>query len=111
MSKAGKRKSQPDTAGHFGPYGGRDVPETLIKALDDLTSNYARLRRDSKFKEDLRGYLMDYAGRPTPVYEAKNLTEHFGRARIFIKREDLCHTGAHKINNTIAQGLMAKRLG
>ncbi len=106
-----KNKSLPDSSGHFGLYGGRYVPETLIKALDELTAAYAKIRKDRKFKEELTHYLRDYAGRPTPVYEAKNLTRHFGRARIFIKREDLCHTGAHKINNTLAQGLLAKRLG
>ncbi len=101
----------PDTQGHFGIYGGRYVPETLMKALNELTRAYASVRKDKKFQAELTHYLQDYAGRPTPVYEAKNLTRHFGRARIFIKREDLCHTGAHKINNTLAQGLLAKRLG
>jgi tryptophan synthase beta chain len=105
------QKTLPDKAGHFGIYGGRYVPETLVKALDELEREYRRLRKDRKFQEELRSYLQDYAGRPTPVYEAKNLTKHFGRAKIFIKREDLCHTGAHKINNTLAQGLLAKKLG
>lgn len=106
-----KMKSLPDKSGHYGMYGGRYVPETLVKALDELEREYARLKKDKKFQQELRVYLEDYAGRPTPVYEAKNLTAHFGRAKIFIKREDLCHTGAHKINNTLAQGLMAKKLG
>ncbi len=101
----------PNAAGHFGIFGGRYVPETLICALDELNHQYRLLKKEKKFQQELRGYLEDYAGRPTPVYEAKNLTKHFGRARIFIKREDLCHTGAHKINNTLAQGLLAKRLG
>ncbi len=109
--KTKKSFNVPNEAGHFGIFGGRYVPETLIKALNELTSAYRSLRRDKKFQEELKYYLENYAGRPTPVYEAKNLTRHFGRARIFLKREDLCHTGAHKINNTLAQGLMAKRLG
>jgi tryptophan synthase beta chain len=101
----------PDSNGHFGPYGGRYVPETLIKACEELTEAYHKIRKDSKFHEELRGYLETYAGRPTPLYEAKNLSAHFGKGRIFLKREDLLHTGAHKINNTLAQGLLAKRLG
>ncbi len=104
-------KHSPDSRGHFGPYGGRYVPETLMKALDELTRAYRHFKTDKTFQTELAGYLNDYAGRPTPVYEAKNLTAHFGRARIFIKREDLCHTGAHKINNTLGQGLLAKRIG
>ncbi len=96
---------------HFGPYGGRYVPETLMKALEELTQAYRIFRANKKVQAELRHYLKDYAGRPTPLYEAKRLTEHFGRARIFIKREDLCHTGAHKINNTIAQALLARSLG
>lgn len=106
-----KTKQVPDKGGYFGDYGGRYVPETLVKALQELEKNYAYFRKDKKFREELRVYLETYAGRPTPVYEAKNLTRFFGRAKIFIKREDLCHTGAHKINNTLAQGLLAKRLG
>ena len=104
-------KTLPDRRGHFGIYGGRYVPETLVKALEELTRSYKLLKRDRKFREELKGYLKDYAGRPTPVYEAKNLTRYFKRARIFLKREDLCHTRAHKINNTLGQGLLAKRLG
>ena len=106
-----KRHASPDPKGRFGIFGGRYVPETLMKALGDLTRAYAGLKRDRRFQEELRFYWERYAGRPTPVYEARNLTRHFGRARIFIKREDLCHTGAHKINNTMAQGLLAVRLG
>lgn len=101
----------PDARGYFGSFGGRYVPETLIKALDDLTLAYRVLRRDRKFQRELKTYLSDYAGRPTALYEAKNLTRYFGRARIFLKREDLCHTGAHKINNTLAQGLLAVKMG
>ncbi len=106
-----KSRTLPDSKGHFGAYGGRYMPETLIKALDDLLAAYKKIRGDKKFHTELNDYLRDYAGRPTPVYEAKHLTRHFGRAKIFIKREDLCHTGAHKINNTLAQGLLARRLG
>src|SRR3990167_7324955 len=101
----------PDRSGHFGIFGGRYVPETLVRALEELVRSYQRLRRDRRFRSELGQLLETYAGRPTPLYEAKNLTEHFGRARIFLKREDLCHTGAHKINNTLGQGLLAKRLG
>ncbi|MBI3313267.1 MAG: tryptophan synthase subunit beta [Candidatus Omnitrophica bacterium] len=105
------KKFQADALGHFGVYGGRYVPETLMGALKELTSAYQKLKKDKKFHAELWNYLHNFAGRPTPVYEAKNLTEHFGRAKIYLKREDLCHTGAHKINNTLAQGLLAKRLG
>ncbi len=101
----------PDVKEHFGPYGGRYVPETIIKACEELTAAYLKVRSEKKFREELACYLADYAGRPTPVYEAKNLSKHYGRARIFLKREDLLHTGAHKINNTIAQAILAKRLG
>src|SRR3990167_1227241 len=101
----------PDRSGHFGIFGGRYVPETLVRALEELVRSYQRLRRDRRFQSELKRLLETYAGRPTPLYEAENLTQHFGRARIFLKREDLCHTGAHKINNTLGQGLLAKRLG
>ncbi|MFA5168197.1 MAG: tryptophan synthase subunit beta [Candidatus Omnitrophota bacterium] len=104
-------KTLPDAKGYFGPYGGRYVPETLIKACEELTSAYRGVKKDKKFWKELRYYLETYAGRPTPLYEAKNLSAHFGHGRIFLKREDLLHTGAHKINNTLAQGLLAKRLG
>lgn len=104
-------KKLPDAKGHFGLYGGRYVPETLVKACEELTAAYHKIKNDRKFREELRYYLETYAGRPTPLYEAKNLSAHFGRGRIFLKREDLLHTGAHKINSTLAQGLLAKRLG
>ncbi len=103
--------SLPGAKGHFGPYGGRYVPETLVKACEELTVAYRKLKTDRKFHEELRHYLGSYAGRPTALYEAKHLSARFGRGRIFLKREDLLHTGAHKINNTLAQGLLAKRLG
>ncbi len=111
MKTQNKKQNYPDAAGYFGGYGGRYVPETLIKALDELTAAYQKIKTDKAFHRELRVYLEDYAGRPTALYEAKNLTAHFGRARIFLKREDLCHTGAHKINSTLAQGLLARRLG
>lgn len=101
----------PDRSGHFGIFGGCYVPETLMRALEELVRSYQRLRRDRRFQSELKRLLETYAGRPTALYEAKNLTEHFRRARIFLKREDLCHTGAHKINNTLGQGLLAQRLG
>jgi len=104
-------KKLPDIKGHFGSYGGRYVPETLIKACEELTSAYQAIKNDKNFREELNNYLETYAGRPTSLYEARNLSSHFGRGRIFLKREDLLHTGAHKINSTLAQGLLAKRLG
>ncbi|MFH1799798.1 MAG: tryptophan synthase subunit beta [Candidatus Omnitrophota bacterium] len=106
-----RAKKLPDAKGHFGPYGGRYVPETLVKACEELTLAYRAIKNDKNFQKELRYYLETYAGRPTPLYEAKNLAAHFDRGRIFLKREDLLHTGAHKINNTLAQGLLAKRLG
>ncbi|HTL48619.1 MAG TPA: tryptophan synthase subunit beta [Verrucomicrobiae bacterium] len=106
-----QKKFGADAQGYFGDYGGRYVPETLVKALEELKAAYAELKKDKAYQRDLTYYFNHYAGRPTPVYEARNLTRHFGRARIFFKREDLCHTGAHKINNTIGQGLLALKLG
>ncbi|MDD5670838.1 MAG: tryptophan synthase subunit beta, partial [Candidatus Omnitrophica bacterium] len=101
----------PDSRGFFGVYGGRYVPETLIRALNELEKAYREFKRNSKIQRELKDYLEDYAGRPTPLYEAKRMSEHFNHARIFLKREDLCHTGAHKINNTIGQALLARMLG
>ncbi|MDP3919558.1 MAG: tryptophan synthase subunit beta [Candidatus Omnitrophota bacterium] len=105
------KKTLPDKRGYFGDFGGRYVPETLMRALDELTNAYRLVRKDSNFQKELREYLEDYAGRPTALYEAKRLSAVYKRARIFLKREDLCHTGAHKINNTLGQGLLAVRLG
>jgi len=104
-------KASPDSKGYFGEFGGSYVPETLVKALEELNDAYRGIKNDRKFHEELKHYLEDYAGRPTPLYEARNLTKLFGRAKIFLKREDLCHTGAHKINNTLAQALLAVKLG
>jgi tryptophan synthase beta chain len=97
--------------GRFGVFGGQFVPETLVPAVQDLENAYLAARRDGSFAAELRRLLHDYAGRPTPVYLAANLTDHAGGARIFLKREDLLHGGAHKINNTLGQALLAKRMG
>jgi len=105
------RFSQPDAAGHFGRYGGVFVPETLMTALDELGAAYAEARRDPAFQAELRGHLAEFAGRPTPLYFAERLTRHCGGARIYLKREDLLHTGAHKINNALGQALLARRMG
>jgi tryptophan synthase beta chain len=101
----------PDRRGHFGPYGGRYVAETLIPALTELERAYADARRDAAFRKELKSTLRDYAGRETPLYFAERLTETLEGARIYLKREDLCHTGAHKINNAIGQILLARRMG
>jgi tryptophan synthase beta chain len=98
----------PDARGHFGPYGGVFVAETLTAALEELRSAYERARKDPEFQAELRYELKHYAGRPTPIYHAKRLTERCGGAQIYIKREDLNHTGAHKVNNTIGQALLAR---
>src|SRR5262245_60298746 len=102
---------QPDQGGHFGPYGGRYVPEVLMAPIEELASAYAGAREDPAFQAELAQLLHTYAGRPTPLSFARRLTEHLGGARIWIKREDLLHTGAHKINNSLGQGLLAKRMG
>src|SRR6202034_2114646 len=98
-------------AGRFGVYGGRYVPETLVAALDELEHAYEEAKADAAFQAQLGSLLADYAGRPTPLYFAKRLTESLGGAKIYLKREDLLHTGAHKINNSLGQGLLAKRMG
>jgi len=98
-------------SGYFGVYGGRFVPETLMTPLDELDEAYSRFRKDADFRRVLSALLKDYAGRPTPLYFARRLTKHAGGARIFLKREDLCHTGAHKINNCLGQALLAQRMG
>ncbi len=102
--------SQPDDTGHFGPYGGRFAPETLIPALEELEREYRRARADAGFERELADTLRDFAGRPTPLVEARRLSEAAG-CRVFLKREDLLHTGAHKINNTIGQCLLTTRMG
>ena len=103
-------ETAPDATGHFGPYGGMFVPETLMTALHDLTAEYARARADRGFSEELDYLLRDFAGRPTPLYFAERLTERLGGAKIYLKREDLLHTGAHKINNALGQILLARRM-
>jgi len=100
----------PDKKGHFGEFGGRFVPETLIYALDELERCYLRFKKDRRFLEDFDYYLKEYAGRPTPLYLADNLSRQLGIAKIYLKREDLLHTGAHKINNTLGQALLAVRM-
>ena len=99
------------TPGHFGPYGGQYVPETLMVALRELECMYQAAMADSDFRDELASLLRDFAGRPTPLYFAERLTEHYGGAQIYLKREDLLHTGAHKINNAIGQALLARRMG
>ena len=107
---AARQRALPDAGGHFGRFGGRFVPETLMAPLVELTKAYESARRDGRFRAELAALLCDYAGRPTPLYFARHLSEHVGGARIFLKREDLCHTGAHKINNVLGQGLLAARM-
>src|ERR1700683_3248115 len=97
--------------GRFGVYGGRYVPETLMAALVELEHEYDAAKNEAAFQAELAGLLKDYAGRPTPLYFAKRLTEQLGGAKVYLKREDLLHTGAHKINNSLGQGLLAKRMG
>jgi len=101
----------PDAAGHFGPYGGRYVPETLMHPLQELEAEYFRAQHDSEFQKELSYYLTEFVGRPTPLYFAERLTKDLGGAKIYLKREDLNHTGAHKINNAMGQILLAKRMG
>jgi len=105
------RFSVPSATGHFGPYGGVFVPETLMAALTELGEAYAAAKADPDFQLELGQHLREFAGRPTPLYFAARLTEHVGGAKIYFKREDLLHTGAHKINNAIAQALLARRMG
>ncbi len=109
-----RRKAKPapsNGAGRFGPYGGRYVPETLMAALEELEQAYEKARRDTKFLRQLDDLRRNYAGRPTPLFFARRLTEKLGGARIYLKREDLLHTGAHKINNCLGQALLAERMG
>lgn len=103
-------KLQPDKLGHWGPYGGRFVPETLMAPLEELSRAYSEARADESFKNELATLLTTYAGRPTPLFFANRLTRHAGGAKIYLKREDLLHTGAHKINNTLGQVLLARRM-
>jgi len=103
--------SVPDNRGRFGDFGGRFVPETLTRALDQLADEYEKARKDPEFQQELTGLLKTFVGRPSPLYYAKRLTEAVGGAKIWLKREDVNHTGAHKINNTVGQALLTRRMG
>src|SRR2546426_2755703 len=111
MQRSTITASEPDENGHWGKFGGRYVPETLVAPLEELTKEFTRARNDSDFWHQLKQLLRDYCGRPTPLFPAKRLTAHAGGAQIYLKREDLLHTGAHKINNAIGQALLARRMG
>jgi tryptophan synthase beta chain len=111
MYEALKAYKLPDRSGHFGPYGGVFVAETLIHALEELRAQYEKMRGDRDFLEEFEYELKHYVGRPSPVYYARRLSQHLGGAQIWLKREDLNHTGAHKVNNTIGQALLARRMG
>ena len=102
---------QPDASGHFGPYGGSFVAETLVHALDELKQAYAEVQNDPAFLAEFRHELKHFVGRPSPIYHAARLSRELGGAQIFLKREDLNHTGAHKVNNTIGQAMLARRMG
>ena len=104
-------RRDPDARGYFGAYGGRFVPETLVEPVEELERAYLEARDDAQFNARLAGLLKHYVGRPTPISEANRLTSAFGGARIYLKREDLTHTGAHKINNALGQALLAERMG
>ena len=103
--------SVPDALGHFGPYGGTFVPETLIAALQQLDAEYTKAKNDPKFQAEFDEYLREFVGRPSRLYQARRLSEKWGGAKVYLKREDLNHTGAHKINNCIGQALLTKRMG
>jgi tryptophan synthase beta chain len=111
VHKSSITKSEPDEHGHWGKFGGRYVPETLVAPLDELTNEFKSAREDPNFRDELNHLLRDYCGRPTPLFHAQGLTAHAGGAQIYLKREDLLHTGAHKINNAIGQALLARRMG
>ncbi|MCH2406810.1 MAG: pyridoxal-phosphate dependent enzyme, partial [Candidatus Nitrosopelagicus sp.] len=96
--------------GRFGNFGGKYIPETLVPAVEELEENYQKIKNDENFQKEFDYYLKNYAGRPTPLYFAKNLTKFAGGAKIYLKREDLLHGGAHKINNTLGQALLAKKM-
>ena len=111
MQKSPITKSEPDEHGHWGEFGGRYVPETLVAPLDELANEFMRAREDPNFWWELNQLLRDYCGRPTPLFQAQRLTAHAGGAQIYLKREDLLHTGAHKINNAVGQALLARQMG
>jgi tryptophan synthase beta chain len=110
MQKLPITKSEPDEHGHWGKFGGRYVPETLVAPLEELTKEFMHAREDANFRRELNRLLRDYGGRPTPLFHAERLTAHAGGAQIYLKREDLLHTGAHKINNAVGQALLARRM-
>src|SRR2546429_3178096 len=110
MQKPPITRSEPDEHGHWGKFGGRYVPETLVAPLEELSEEFTRARQDNNFWRELNQLLRDYAGRPTPLFHARRLTAHAGGAQIYLKREDLLHTGAHKINNATGQALLARRM-
>ncbi|HEV3469151.1 MAG TPA: pyridoxal-phosphate dependent enzyme, partial [Pyrinomonadaceae bacterium] len=107
----GKHGAEPDGRGRWGPYGGRFVPETLVAPLEELTAAFESARSDESFLSEFDALLRDYSGRPTPLFEAARLTAEAGGAKIYLKREDLSHTGSHKINNALGQVLLARRMG
>src|ERR1700757_5370015 len=109
MSGSALKKEK--VVGRFGAYGGRYVPETLMAALEELEREYDKARRDKKFRAEFERLLKEYAGRPTSLFHAHRLTKELGGAKIYLKREDLLHTGAHKINNCVGQALLAQRMG
>ena len=111
MGKTNRKYSYPDVGGHFGDFGGRYVSETLMPALIELQKAYEEAAADETFHEEIDYYLKHYVGRPTPLYYARAMTESLGGAKVYLKREDLAHTGAHKINNTIGQGVLCERMG
>src|SRR3954469_172382 len=111
MPRSAAARKINDVPGRFGPYGGRYVPETLMAALQELESAYDQAKSDPAFQRELDDLLKNFAGRPTPLFFARRLTEQLGGARIYLKREDLLHTGAHKINNALGQALLARRMG
>jgi tryptophan synthase beta chain len=111
MQKSQVTRSEPDEHGHWGKFGGRYIPETLVAPLEELTRELIRAREDQEFWRELKHLLRDYCGRPTPLFHAQRLTAHAGGAQIYFKREDLLHTGAHKINNAVGQVLLARRMG
>src|ERR671923_747737 len=111
MQKAQIISSEPDQQGHWGKFGGRYVPETLVAPLEELTNEFMRAREDPNFWGELNLLLRDYCGRSTPLFHAQRLTAHAGGAQIYLKREDLLHTGAHKLNNALGQALLARRMG
>src|SRR4029077_4281443 len=111
MPRSAAAKKPTNVPGRFGAYGGRYVPETLMSALEELESEYEKAKRDRKFQRRLEELLRTYAGRPTPLFFARRLTQQLGGAKIYLKREDLLHTGAHKINNCLGQALLVERMG